>query len=287
MIPKVKPGDTIAIFTPAWKIKSKKKLLNGIKEIQSFGFKVFYNDSFKEESSVAKKIKEFNSLIKTPEVNMLLAVRGGYGSIKLLDGIDYDAIKKNPKVIAGFSDLTAILNVVCEKTGVITFHSPMVINFADATEFTENSFINAITGFSKKNLFSKARVYIIKNGLADGTLKGGNLITLSSLIGTPWEIKIENSILFLEEVEEKPHSIDRWLTNLIISKKLKKIKGLILGDFRGCRYKDVFGMIKSLMKVDFPVVYTPNIGHVRNKITLPVGARVRLNTYKKELLLIQ
>lgn len=287
MIPKIEAGETAAVFTPAWIIKNKKVYLRGVKRLEDLGFKVARWRFHKKIPSSESKIKEFNLLVKNPFIKMLLSERGGYGSIKLLKGIDYAAIKKSPKVIAGFSDLTAILNAVYERTGVVTFHSPMILNLADATKFTAKSFINAVTGFGEKNLFAGANVCVMKSGSAEGILKGGNLITIASLMGTPWEINFDNSILFLEDVDEKLYSVDRWLTNLIISGKMRKIKGLILGDFRGSKNEDVFRIVKESIGLNFPVVYTPNIGHVKNKITLPVGARVRLNTFKKELLLVE
>ena len=261
--------------------------LAGVRKLESFGFNFSGKPFLKKLPTVSEKIKEFNRLISDPQIKMLLALRGGYGSIKLLGGIDFGLIRKNPKIIAGFSDLTALLNVIYEKTGVVTFHTPMVLNFAKATSFTVHSFLNAVNGFDEKNLFAGAKIETLKNGISSGVLKGGNLITITSLIGTPWEINFKGAIVFLEEVDEKLHSADRCLTHLALAKKFKDVRGLVIGNFRGIKTSDVFGILKELMRVDFPVVHTPNIGHVRDKISLPVGAKVRLDTYKKELTILQ
>jgi len=126
-------------------------------------------------------------------------------------------------------------------------------------------------------------VKVHRSGIARGRLKGGNLITLTALIGTEWEMETDGTILFLEDVDEKLYEVDRYLTQWILAGKLRKLKGLILGDFRGIKDRDIYNILSSQMKIDFPLVNCPYIGHVKNKITLPVGARVELNTMKKAL----
>jgi muramoyltetrapeptide carboxypeptidase len=138
-------------------------------------------------------------------------------------------------------------------------------------------------GYPEKNLLKGARIKVYRPGAAAGTLKGGNLITLTALIDTDWEIDTDGSILFLEDVDEKLHQVDRYLTQWILAGKFKGIKGLILGDFRGIRSRKVYDILASQMELDFPVVHCPNIGHVADKITLPIGAKVELNTDGKQL----
>jgi len=228
-------------------------------------------------------MQQIHAAFLNKRVEIILAQRGGYGSMKILPYLDFDLIKRNPKIFAGFSDLSTMLNALYERTGLITLHAPMVINFSNPTPFTVRSFLNAVHDFPDKNLFAAAPVKVYKRGIAQGTLKGGNLITLTTLIGTDWAIDTEGAILFFEDVDEKLHKVDRYLTQWILAGKLDKIKGLILGDFRGVKNKDVYKILAEQMKVDFPVVGCPYIGHGRNKITLPVGARVELNTPQKSL----
>jgi muramoyltetrapeptide carboxypeptidase len=203
--------------------------------------------------------------------------------MKVLPYLDFDLIKKNPKFFAGFSDLSTMLNVIYERTGLTTFHSPMVINFSKPSRFTVRSFLNAVNGYPEKNLFAGAPVNVYRPGVSRGPLKGGNLITLSALMGTEWEIHSQGSILFLEEVDQKLYEVDRCLTQWILAGKFRHIRGLILGDFRGLTAKDVADILSGQMKIHFPMVHCPYIGHGQNKITLPVGARVELNTFKKSL----
>ena len=159
----------------------------------------------------------------------------------------------------------------------------MVINFEKPTPFTIKSFLNITKSFKNVNLFEGAPVRVFNHGKTQGTLKGGNLVTLTALNKTPWELTTKNSILFFEDVDEKIHQIDRYFTNWILAGKFKNIKGLILGDFRGSKAQEVYKIIKEQMKITFPVVSCPYIGHVKNKITLPVGAKVLLDTKRKLL----
>jgi muramoyltetrapeptide carboxypeptidase len=214
-----------------------------------------------------------------------MALRGGYSAMKSLPFIDFDLIKRHPKIIAGFSDLSALLNPIFERTGFVTLHAPMVINLEKPTAFTLQSLLNAVAGYPEKNLLKGAPCKIYNPGSATGILKGGNLITLTALIDTDWEIDMADAILFLEDVDEKLHQVDRYLTQWILAGKFNGIKALILGDFRGLRSKQVYDILASQMTLNFPVVHCPYIGHVANKITLPIGAEVELNTDRKQLVI--
>jgi muramoyltetrapeptide carboxypeptidase len=277
---------SIYIITPSWLMKKKKDFLNGLKNLEQLGFKVMNRRWVTQNLSTSRKVKQIHAAFLNRRVEIILAQRGGYSSMKLLPYLDFDLIKKNPKLFAGFSDLSAILNAIYERTGLITLHSPMLINFSNPTRFTVRSFLNAVHDFPEKNLFAGARVEVQKRGIARGTLKGGNLITLTALIGTAWEMDTNHCIVFFEEVDEKKHAVDRCLTQWILAGKLSKIKGLVLGDFRGIQNRDIFKVLKDQLKMDFPVVYCPSIGHGKNKITLPIGASVELNTFQKSLTLL-
>lgn len=283
----------VYIITPSWLIKKKKEFVNGIKTLEKLGFRIINKnvlEKLKKIPSTKEKVRQIHNAFLNKEVDLILAQRGGYGTMKLLPHLDFNLIRNNPKIFAGFSDISTLLNVIYERTGLVTLHSPMIINFSPVTKFTVNSFLNAVNNFPQKNLFDRAPVNVYRQGIAKGILKGGNLITLTALLGTDWEINTEGAILFFEEVEEKLHGIDRCLTQWILKGKFKKIrgshlKGLILGDFRGFKTKDVYKILTEQMEINFPVVHCPYIGHTKNKITLPVGARVELNTYKKFLIL--
>ncbi len=276
----------VYIITPAWLIKNKKQHIAGIKILEKLGFTVINKNFVNRQLTIKQKVNQLHNAFLKKDVDIILAQRGGYGCIKLLPYINFDIIKNSNKKFCGFSDLSVLLNIIYEKTNLITYHSPMLINFADTTNFTIKSFLNAINGFPIKNLFYNTTVKIFNHGKTEGILKGGNLVTLSSLIGTPWEINTNNTILFLEEVDEQLYKIDRALTQLVLAKKFDSINALILGNFKGVKIEDVYKILKQQIKIKFPVVYCPHIGHLKNKITLPIGAKVKLDTYKKTLELV-
>jgi muramoyltetrapeptide carboxypeptidase len=274
---------SVYTITPSWLVKKRKDFIDGVRNLEQLGFKVMNKRWVTKMPSTSGKVKQIYAAFLNKRVEVILAQRGGYSSLKLLPHLDFNLIRKNPKIFAGFSDLSILLNAIYERTGLITLHSPMVINFSEPSRLTIRSFLNAIHGFPHKNLFAGVPVSVYRSGIARGTLKGGNLITLTALMGTAWEINPEGSILFLEDVNEKLYEVDRNLTHWILAGKLSKVKGLILGNFKGLRSRDVYQILKDQMKIDFPLVHCPYIGHGKHKITLPVGAKVELNTPKKSL----
>ncbi len=275
----------VFIVTPSYLIKKKRDFTSGIKQLTTLGFNVINPEFPNVLPSPLEKANQIHNAFADPEIDMILALRGGYSAMKSLPFIDFDLIKRHPKIISGFSDLSALLNPIFERTGMVTLHAPMVINLGTPTVFTLKSLMNAVKGYPEKNLLKGAPCKIYNPGSATGILKGGNLITLTALINTDWEIDTAGSILFLEDVDEQLHEVDRFLSQWILAGKFKGIKALILGDFRGLRSKQVYDILASQMALDFPVVHCPYIGHVANKITLPIGAEVELNTDRKQLVI--
>jgi len=281
------PLLNVFIVTPSYLIEKKRDFTSGIKQLKESGFKVI-NEQFPQElPSPRQKAEQLHAAFADPRVDMVLALRGGYSAMKALPFIDFELIRTHPKIIAGFSDLSALLNPIFERTGLVTLHAPMVINLDTPTPFTLKSLINSIKGFPEKNLLKGAPCKVYNPGSAAGILKGGNLITLTALIDTDWEIDTAGTILFLEDVDEKLHQVDRYLTQWILAGKFRDVKALILGDFRGLRSRQVYDILASQMALTFPVVHCPYIGHVENKITLPIGAEVVLQTERKQLLIKQ
>ena len=285
VIAEIYPLNNVFIVTPSYLIKKKRDFTGGINQLTTLGFNVINPEFPRGLPSPREKAKQIHAAFEDPEVDMIMALRGGYSVMKSLPFIDFELIQKHPKIIAGFSDLSALLNPIFERTGLVTLHAPMVINLDTPTAFTLKSLMNAVKGYPEKNLFKGARCKVYNPGSATGILKGGNLITLTALIDTDWEIDTAGSILFLEDVDEKLHEVDRFLTQWALAGKFKGIKALILGDFRGISSRKVYDILASQMALDFPVVHCPYIGHVDNKITLPIGAEVELNTDRKQLVI--
>lgn len=278
------PLNNTFIITPSYLMKKRRDHAEGMRTLAALGLTVVNPEFPTTLPSPREKAEQIHRAFRDADIDLILAQRGGYSAMKALPFIDFDLIGKHPKMIAGFSDLCALLNPIFERTGLVTLHAPMVINLDKPTAFTIKSFLSALNGFPEPNLFKGAPVTVYHPGAATGVLKGGNLITLTALIDTDWEIDTHGAILFLEDVDEKLHQVDRYLTQWILAGKFRGIKGLILGDFRRIRSTRVYEILSSQMALDFPVVHTPYIGHVKNKITLPIGAHVELNTERKQLL---
>jgi muramoyltetrapeptide carboxypeptidase len=277
--------NNVFIITPSYLMKKKRPFTQGIMQLSKLGFNVLNPEFPKVLPSPREKAHQIHSAFADPGVDIILAQRGGYSAMKSLPCIDFDLIGNHPKILAGFSDMCALLNPIYERTGLVTLHSPMVINLDEPTPFTINSFMNAVKGYPEKDLLKDAPVTVYNPGFATGILKGGNLITITALIKTDWDVGFDNSIVFLEDVDEKLHQVDRYLTQWILSGKFRGVKGLILGDFRGIRSQDVYDILASQMELNFPVIHCPYVGHVENKITIPVGAEVELNTDTRQLVI--
>ena len=277
--------NNLFIITPSYLIKEKGTFTKGIRQLEQLGFHVVNPEFPKVLPSPREKAEQIHRAFLDPAVDIILAQRGGYSAMKSLPFLDFELIKNHPKIIAGFSDLSALLNPIFDRTGLCTLHAPMVTSLDAPTQFTLDSFMNAMRGYPEKNLFQGAPVKVYHAGVANGILKGGNLITITALIHTPWDLEAADSVLFFEDVDEKLHKIDRYLTQWILSGKFKGVKGLILGDFGGIKSRQIYDILASQMDLDFPVVHCPYLGHVPDMITMPIGALVELNTAKKQLVI--
>ena len=288
--PPVKKGETIGLVSPASPLINKDNFSSGVQILEKKGFKVKFNRKLLNSKgylagSDQERADEFNKLWADPEVKALIAARGGYGCLRMIDLIDMKQIRKNPKILIGFSDLTVLLNAIHKKTSLVTFHGPVVTTLADIDKQSQISFFNVLTG-KTQNLIKPYKVKILKEGKAKGILLGGNLTTLVHMIGTPYEIPWNNTILFIEDIGESPYRLDRLLTHLYQAKRLQKVKGLILGTFtdedrseNGKMQRTVQKRIAELLKnKDIPIWANFPTGHSRRNLTLPIGSEVEMDS---------
>jgi muramoyltetrapeptide carboxypeptidase len=288
--PPIKKGETIGLVSPASPLINKDNFSSGIQILEKKGFEVKFNRKLLNSKgylagSDQERADEFNKLWADPEVKALIAARGGYGCLRMIDLIDMKQIRKNPKILIGFSDLTVLLNAIHKKTSLVTFHGPVVTTLADIDKQSQISFFNVLTG-KTQNLIKPSKVKILKKGKAKGILLGGNLTTLVHMIGTPYEIPWNNTILFIEDTGESPYRLDRLLTHLSKAKSLQKLKGLILGTFTDEERKENGAMQKAVRKrivelfegLDIPVWENFPVGHSRRNLTLPIGVEVKMNS---------
>lgn len=297
----LKKGDTIGIIAPA-SCSSYEKVLEAKKNIGNMGYKVVLGECTQKQwysyaGEDEERAREINNFFSDKAIDAILCMRGGYGCNRLIELIDFEIIKNNPKIFVGYSDITTLHMAINEKTGLITFHGPMAVsNFSG--EYNLNTYENFVDvlmveheNYELKN-FSK-ELGILCEGEAIGEIVGGNLATLIATLGTEYDLDYEGKILFLEEIGEPTYKIDRMLNQLKKFKVFEKISGVILGDFRNCPpaseedmpLLDVFK--DYLSGINKPVVYNFETGHSEPMLTLPLGAKARLSTSKKRITILE
>lgn len=236
-----------------------------------------------------KALEQIHQAFLDRHIKALFGLRGGYGCARLLPYLDWDLIQSNPKIVLGFSDFTALLNAIYQKTGLITFHGPTgSIEWAETTKKYLESLLFAQQPVTFNSEDTKNETIILSPGIARGKLIGGNLSVLSSLVGTnflpqDWQDKI----LFLEDVNEEVYRIDRMLTHLKLANILTQVKGIILGRFNQCTQKVLhsFSLLeifqRMIQDLHIPVIYNTMFGHQSLMFTLPIGAEVELDAHRK------
>ena len=271
----IKQGDTIGIISLAGACK-KELIKKAIQNIEVLGFKVklsknIYNQDRYLAGSDEGKLEALYKFFQDPEIKLILNARGGYGSIRLINKIDYDIIKANPKPFCGFSDITALLLMFYKKCGLITYHGPMACSdFGEINISTKESLFKAIN--NKPLEVTGTKIY--RQGSAEGILWGGNLSTVVSLCGQDF-IPDEDFIFFAEDLNEPVYKIDKMFTQLFNIEKFNKYcKAIILGDFLDVDNKE---WLEELFKsFTLPTVGGFKITHAEEKITLPVGKFAKL-----------
>lgn len=228
------------------------------------------------------------NMFKDNTVDAILCCRGGYGAMRILNLLDYNIIKNNPKPFIGYSDITILLNTFYSKCNLICFHGPMLTsNLKD--DFTLQSLMFNIMHGDRPYLISNPPYFPLNSevkGICDGTLVGGNLCLISSTLGTPYEIDTTNKILFIEDVSEEPYKIDRMLTQLLLANKLQQCSGFIIGQFKNCLPSNPEKSLtlneileNRIFSLGKPTISNVMSGHDYPKITIPIGAQVRLNAF--------
>jgi muramoyltetrapeptide carboxypeptidase len=310
IIPKgIQKGDNIAITAPAsptslWEIN------NSVNFIKSLGCKPIIGptaykwDTQNRYFSAPETVRadEFMNFIRNPEINAIICARGGYGVMRILDLLDYDAIKQNPKIILGYSDITALLLAIKRLSSLTTYHGPLANS--GFSQLTSNSFKkvlisdpNKLIPPLKRTEYVWSQAETVVTGNVKGTLTGGNLSMITSTLGTPYEIDTENSILFIEEVFEEPYKIDRMLTQLQLAGKIQKCSGFIFGKFNNLNNQKPFfpglqysvrQIIDQLIKpMNKPTLLNFPIGHGGDILTMPIGIKVEMSAKEKKLIFLE
>lgn len=303
----LRSGDTVALISPASPMAA-----DAVRRARSYlerrGYKVRLGKHLSKpylcdlSGKDDERLEDLNGFLRDPNIRAVMTLRGGYGSPRLLDGVDYEAIKTDPKILTGFSDITALHLAVYARTGQVTFHSP-ALGYSFGTKslrkFTERSFWSMLDGSGAPGAatFVSAEDWQGASGLetwaagrATGALVGGNLSIVAGLEGTPYALpRSEDVILFLEEVGEPAYRIDRMLTQLRLAGAFKRVRGIVLGAITAPRDKPTEKpMIRGVLRdrlgdLGVPILRGVPVGHQSYNMTLAHGARVELDAGAKTL----
>ncbi|MCS5422094.1 MULTISPECIES: S66 peptidase family protein [Psychrilyobacter] len=285
---KLKEGDTIGVVAPA-NSGSKEKVLRSKERLESLGYKVklgkhIFDTWHSFAGTDKRRVSDINNFFKDPEVDAIMCLRGGYGSIRIVEDLDIEMIRKNPKVFIGYSDITTLHSALNQKAGLVTFHGPMAAsNFFDIDKFTTDSFRKSVEGIQPGEIINPIELKSLAGGKAVGVVAGGNLTTLMADMGTTNELDFKGKILFVEEIREPTYKIDRALTQLLNSGKLYQLNGIILGDFNNCIPASEYDMnLMDLLEdrlenLGIPIIYNFQSGHCKPMVTLPLGIEIEID----------
>jgi muramoyltetrapeptide carboxypeptidase len=284
----LRPGDTIGIVAPASNIKQD-LLDEGCRELETLGFKTHYRPeittSYRYFSGTRdRRLAEFLEMVKSRDIDAIFCARGGYGSGQLIPNIDPDLIRSNAKIICGSSDITMLLNWI-ERAGVVSFHGPMVATAIrqGSAGYDRQLLVNLLQGKLAVR-FPTDGTKPLRAGRAEGRLIGGCLSVVAAAIGTKNEIDTRDSILILEDVDEKPYRIDRMITQLKQAGKFEGVRGVVFGEMLNCLQHESQGYTLEEVLTDllsdfaFPILYGFPTGHTsRPNVIVPFGVRARLD----------
>ena len=284
--PALRPGDTVGIIAPASGF-NRERFLAGCERLRQMGYRPFYLDSIFDRDlyfagSVERRVHELEEMFARDEVRAILCARGGYGCNYLLEAVDIAKIASHPKIFVGASDVTTLLTWFLDSAGLVTFHGPMVEKSFASPDGVDPASWSAATSSAGPWQITGDMEPLVR-GAAEGILYGGCLSLLVESLGTPYEIRTDGTILFLEDVNAKPYQVDRMLMHLRLAGKLEGVHGIIFGEMVDCRQSaDQAYTLQEVVKrvvgdLGIPVAFGLRSGHVtRANITLPLGVRAAL-----------
>lgn len=306
---RLKPGDTVGLITPSGHV-DQEKIDKCVANLQSLDLKVRLGKNIRAlrgnfAGTAQQRLEDFHDMFADPQVKGIWAAHGGSGAIGLLASLDYDLIRRNPKVFVGYSDITALHLAILRHSGLVTFHGPVA-----SSTFSEYSVSHlramlmtprpeyvipmAAENRLKAADFPQFAIRTLRSGVAEGTLVGGNLSLLAALAGTPYAADFKRAIVFLEDISEAPYRIDRMLAQLELSQGFGQAAAVMLGVFDKCGPPDNEPSLSLDETIDdhlanssIPAVYGYSFGHIAHQFTLPMGLRARLDTDKQTLTLLE
>jgi muramoyltetrapeptide carboxypeptidase LdcA involved in peptidoglycan recycling len=316
--PKLQIGDTIRVVAPAHSLgmsfldneemrQTARERFSELGLILTFGKNVYeINDV--NSSSINSRIEDIHEAFVDPEVKIILAVSGGDTTLELLESLDFELIKNNPKIVCGFSDISILLNVIFERTGLVTYHGPIYYMFGDILgfDYTLEYFkkclfsnatfeISASDNYSddlwignqqNREFFENSGHWVVNEGTAEGIVLGGNLFTINLLQNSKYMPDLSGAILLLEDVNVTLDDFKSNLLRIVQLPSFNKVKGLVIGRFSTIpeiKKEKLIEMLKSINKLEnLPIIANVDFGHTRPVITFPVGGTVRITAQKND-----
>jgi muramoyltetrapeptide carboxypeptidase len=296
--PRLRPGDLVGLVAPSAAIVDSEPAAIARESLEAMGLTVLEGESLRRRRGYLagtddERARDVNAMIANREVRGIFAIRGGWGAARIVDRLDYDALARDPKVVAGYSDITALHNAIHARTGLITFHSPLAA--ASWATFPYEHFRRVVFDAEAPSLApppdtadtlvpQQHRVRTIRPGRARGRLLGGNLTVLSHLVGTGYLPDFGGAILFLEDIGEEPYRLDRMMTQLRLAGILDGLAGFVFGKCTDCEPGDGYGSLTledvltdHVASLGIPAWFNAMIGHIRDQWTIPVGLEAEID----------
>lgn len=298
--PALRPGDKVALVAPGGFIDKPQDVQAAIEGVRSLGLEPFLaphaNDRFGYLAGTDEdRASDINQMVNDRSVKALIALRGGYGCSRLLPLLDYRAFRANPKVLLGYSDVTALLVAVQKKSHVVTFHGP--VGESTFNEFTVSWLKRAVCRAEPLGALPAGKGETLVPGSGEGRLVGGNLTLIASVLGSPFEADLDGAIMFLEDVNEDPYRVDRLLTSLVLRGFTKRLKGIVFGSLRppkpdpevppGSGFTMDEVVRERCQAIGVPAFSGLSFGHTLDKLTLPLGVKARLDADTKTLTVLE
>lgn len=304
----LKKGDYVGIVAPG-SPASRQVLEKGVSVLESLGFKTKLGEHVFDVTGHTAGFPEnragdINNFFSDSQIKAIITTRGGYNCNQILPYLNYELIKNNPKIFLGLSDVTVVLNTIAFKAGIITFHGPGLLMMGGGkdgkafSQYSRENFKKIFMGKKRKNIILEnvsTNWFVLKSGKATGKVFGGNLPSLTSIVGTPYEPDWKGKILIWETVRERIEMIDQMLTHLKLVGIFDKINGMIVGRLVDTQPKEEVNMEKRIIEMilnqcksySFPVIYRVDFGHINDNLILPIGAEFSLDTEKNILKIVK
>ncbi|MBP3646941.1 MAG: LD-carboxypeptidase [Clostridia bacterium] len=290
----LKKGDTIGLIGPSGSIRTAGSLEKSVEMIEQLGFRVKLGESCGKvygylSGTDEVRARDVNAMFRDDEVDAIICVKGGYGTMRMLDQLDYEAVAANPKIFLGYSDITAMHIAYLEKAGLVSFHGPMPAScWVDGLdEITMSSMLDMLMEVRPERILQNPEGHpfvTVNPGVCEGMFVGGNLSLIDGLIGTPYELDTKGRILFIEDIGEKTYRLDHMLTHLRLAGKFDDCAGVVLGHFTDCPIEfPEFGLTIEEVIRDIvapcgkPVFSGFTAGHALPNLTLPLGVNCRMD----------